>query len=75
MCVLFVDPEQMFPFFNFQEKIYEVIEKEVKNTCKIVQKRMKGNSLRFQLLPIRDSSSQGASNTDSNQNDNDKGPL
>lgn len=42
---------------------------------KIVQKRMKGNSLRFQLLPLRDSSSQGANNTDSNQNDNHKGPL
>ncbi|KAJ8727017.1 hypothetical protein PYW08_015414 [Mythimna loreyi] len=57
------------------EKIYQVIENHVKNMSKIVQKRMKGNSLRFQLLPLRDSSSQGANNTDSNQNNNDKGPI
>lgn len=38
-----------------------------------MQKRMKGNTLRFQLLPLRETSSQGASNTDSNNDD--KGPL
>lgn len=58
------------------EKIYHMIETQVKNACKIVQKRMKGNSLRFQLQPLRESGSQGNNNTaDSNQNDKEKGPL
>lgn len=56
------------------EKIYQTIENQVRNMSRIVQKRVKGNSLRFQLLPVRDSSTEGTGNTDSSQNDN-KGPL
>lgn len=57
------------------EKIYQTIENQVRNMSRIVQKRVKGNSLRFQLLPVRDSSTEGTGNTDSSQNDNNKGPL
>lgn len=57
------------------EKIYQTIENQVRNMSKIVQKRVKGNSLRFQLLPVRGSSTEGTGNTDSNQNDNNNGPL
>ncbi|KAF9410037.1 hypothetical protein HW555_010754 [Spodoptera exigua] len=57
------------------EKIYQTIENQVRNMSKIVQKRVKGNSLRFQLLPVRSSNTEGTGNTDSNENDNNKGPL
>lgn len=57
------------------EKIYQTIENQVRNMSRIVQKRVKGNSLRFQLLPVRDSSTEGTGNMDSSQNDNNKGPL
>ncbi|KPJ16948.1 hypothetical protein RR48_13804 [Papilio machaon] len=60
------------------DKICSVIEKNTKSSGKIVQKRNKGNSLRFQLIPVRDKSSQNG-NDDSNQNsenkDHEKGPL
>lgn len=62
-------------FKHFQESIYSVIEKHVKTCGKLVQKRNKGNSLRFQLLPLRESSSQTDVNQESSGNDKDRGPL
>lgn len=56
------------------EQIFSIIENQVKSIGKIVQKRMKGSSLRFQLLPLRTKSTEGDS-TDSNSTNNDKGPL
>ncbi|XP_075972938.1 mitochondrial translation initiation factor 3 [Anticarsia gemmatalis] len=56
------------------EKIYSVIENHVKSISKIAQKRMKGNNLRFQLLPLRQNSTQ-EENSGSNQSNNEKGPL
>lgn len=53
------------------EKIYSVIENNVKSLGKIVQKRLKGNNLRFQLIPIRGKSSEG----DTSDSNNNKGPL
>lgn len=62
------------PFAYFQDHIYSVIEKNVKTVGKIVQKRVKGNTLRFQLLPIRDSSSQ-SDKTSSDGSENSNGSL
>ncbi|XP_028170074.1 uncharacterized protein LOC114359771 [Ostrinia furnacalis] len=57
------------------ERIYSVIEKNTVSSGKAVQKRNKGNSLRFQLLPLRENSSQSQDDSDSNKNKDDKGPL
>ncbi|CAH0628852.1 unnamed protein product [Chrysodeixis includens] len=57
------------------ERIYSVIENELKSISKVVQKRLKGNSLRFQLLPLRENSSQGPSNDTPKPQNNDKTPL
>lgn len=62
-------------FVVFQERIYSVIERNIKDNGKIMQKRNKGNTLKFQLLPLKQYSSQTSSEIDSSQNDNDKGPL
>ncbi|CAB3228348.1 unnamed protein product [Arctia plantaginis] len=56
------------------EKIYSVIENHVKSMGRIVQKRIKGNNIRFQVLPVREKSSQRDSNADKSNNNN-KGPL
>uniref|UniRef100_A0A1E1WSU5 Translation initiation factor 3 N-terminal domain-containing protein n=1 Tax=Pectinophora gossypiella TaxID=13191 RepID=A0A1E1WSU5_PECGO len=56
------------------EKIYSIIESNIKAVGKVVQKRNKGNNLKFQLLPSRDSSSQDSNKPSSNQ-DSDSGPL
>lgn len=47
---------------------------------KVVQKRLKGNTLRFQLLPVRNSNSQSEqTSTDSDNSENtsnkNSGPL
>ncbi|CAH0397477.1 unnamed protein product [Chilo suppressalis] len=57
------------------EKMYDIIEKNTKSAGKLVQKRNKGNSLRFQLLPVRENSTQTGGVSDQNTNGNDKGPL
>lgn len=62
----------------FQDKICSVIEKNTKSSGKVIQKRNKGNSLRFQLIPVRDKSSQVGNDDSSNHSDNkgdEKGPL
>lgn len=59
----------------FQERIYSVIEKNIKSSGQVVQKRNKGNSLRFQLLPLRENSSHTQNDLDSNKDKDDKGPL
>lgn len=59
----------------FQERIYSVIEKEIKSSGKVVQKRNKGNSLRFQLLPLRENSSQSENDLNSDNRNENKGPL
>ncbi|XP_068627949.1 translation initiation factor IF-3 [Battus philenor] len=55
------------------EKIYTVIEKNTKSNAKVVQKRNKGNSLRFMLYPLREKTSQ--SNSEDANNNKDRGPL
>lgn len=50
-----------------------MIEQHVKSIGRIVQKRTKGNNLRFQLLPIRENSSQRDSNSE--KSNSDSGPL
>ncbi|XP_072941785.1 translation initiation factor IF-3, mitochondrial [Epargyreus clarus] len=55
---------------NF-ERIYSIIEKNV-NNGKVLQKRNKGSSLRFQFLPVNNVHTKTDS---SNDNNNDKGPL
>ncbi|CAH2062784.1 unnamed protein product, partial [Iphiclides podalirius] len=40
------------------EKIYAVIEKNIKSVGKAVQKRSKGNNLKFQMIPLREKPSQ-----------------
>ncbi|CAH2092013.1 unnamed protein product [Euphydryas editha] len=60
------------------ERIYTIIEKNLKSSGRIVQKRIKGNNLRFQLVPMKDNNDQSKKETDSGQNNNnndDKGPL
>ncbi|XP_013134739.1 PREDICTED: uncharacterized protein LOC106100433 [Papilio polytes] len=60
------------------DKICSVIEKSTKSSGKVIQKRNKGNSLRFQLIPVRDKSSQVGNDDSSNHSDNkgdEKGPL
>lgn len=56
--------------------MYSVIEKNIKSNGRIVQKRNKGNSLKFQLIP---SKAPQDNNSSSQQNsvdkDGDKGPL
>ncbi|KAI5634319.1 hypothetical protein NE865_12933 [Phthorimaea operculella] len=53
------------------ERIYSVIESNTKSAGKVVQKRNKGNNLRFQLLPSRDSSS----TPEKDNTEPSKGPL
>ncbi|XP_059060173.1 uncharacterized protein LOC131853329 [Achroia grisella] len=60
---------------NNSERLYSVIENNIKTVGKIVQKRNKGNSLRFQLLPIKQSSTDSTNDVNNSQNDNNKGPL
>ncbi|KAI8440262.1 hypothetical protein MSG28_001630 [Choristoneura fumiferana] len=58
------------------EKIYSIIERGVKSVGKVVQKRNKGNTLRFQILPSNESSTQGGGDRlDSSPEDKEKGPL
>ncbi|CAK1578398.1 unnamed protein product [Parnassius mnemosyne] len=60
------------------ERIQSVIEKNTKSSGNLVQKRNKGNSLRFQLIPLREKTTHHGNNG-SNQNEKtqveDKGPL
>ncbi|XP_023946971.1 translation initiation factor IF-3, mitochondrial [Bicyclus anynana] len=56
------------------DRIYSIIEKNLKSAAQLVQKRNKGNNLRFQLLPLKDSTNQRNQST-SDQSNNDKGPL
>ncbi|XP_028033258.1 uncharacterized protein LOC114245322 [Bombyx mandarina] len=56
------------------ENIYSVIEKNTKSTARLLQKRNKGNSLKFQLLPLNNSNME-ASQSDNSEDGNDKGPL
>ncbi|KAJ0179365.1 hypothetical protein K1T71_005077 [Dendrolimus kikuchii] len=53
------------------DRIYSVIENNVKDSGKIVQKRNKGNALKFQLLPIKQNSSQATIITTLTANDED----
>ncbi|XP_045763521.1 translation initiation factor IF-3, mitochondrial-like [Maniola jurtina] len=58
------------------EKIYSIIEKNLKSVGQLVQKRSKGSNLRFQVQPLRDNSKQTNSDQSSpDQNSDDKGPL
>ncbi|KAG7305712.1 hypothetical protein JYU34_009838 [Plutella xylostella] len=60
------------------EKVYSLIEKNVKDSGKIVQKRTKGNTLRFQLLPSKVMSTQASDNGINDPSDGNKknnGPL
>lgn len=57
------------------EKIYSIIEKGVKSIGKVVQKRNKGNSLRFQILPAKEASSEASDSVGPGSDDKDKGPL
>lgn len=50
-----------------QDKIYSTIERNLQSNGNLVQKREKGGSLRFQVLPLR----QKSSNNDSSSNRND----
>lgn len=59
-------------YLYLQERIYSIIEKNV-NNGKILQKRNKGNSLRFQFLPSNNVHAK--TENSSNNNDHDKGPL
>lgn len=64
-------------FYLFQERIYTIIEKNLTSSGKIVQKRNKGNNLRFQLVPTKDNN-KTKNDTDSgpnNNNNDNKGPL
>ncbi|XP_045492390.1 translation initiation factor IF-3, mitochondrial-like [Colias croceus] len=56
------------------ERIYSIMEKNLQSTSKIVQKRIKGNTLRFQFLPLRQSSDDGNDSQSSQKNEKD-GPL
>lgn len=58
----------------FQERIYSVIEQNTKSHGKVVQKRNKGNDLRFQLVPNRDRSTRSPESEDPNKRYGD-GPL
>ncbi|CAH2238776.1 translation initiation factor IF-3, mitochondrial [Pararge aegeria] len=57
------------------EKIYSIIEKNLKSVGLLVQKRSKGNNLRFQLLPLKDSPNQSNSDNSNSDKNNEKGPL
>lgn len=61
-------------YVTFQERIYSVIEQNTRSHGKVVQKRSKGNDLRFQLLPNRESSTHSPESGDSNKQDGN-GPL
>ncbi|XP_047522697.1 uncharacterized protein LOC125061349 [Pieris napi] len=53
------------------DKIYSTIEKNLQSNGNLVQKRQKGSSLRFQVLPLRKLSNQKSSNNDSSSNKNE----
>ncbi|CAG9563090.1 unnamed protein product [Danaus chrysippus] len=57
------------------ERIYSIIEKNLKSIGNIVQKRNKGNNLRFQIIPLRDNSNQSKNDHNSGENNDQKGPL
>ncbi|XP_026491205.2 uncharacterized protein LOC113397188 [Vanessa tameamea] len=60
------------------ERIYTIIEKNLKTVGKVVQLRTKGNNMRFQIVPIKDKTDQSkveATSGQNNNNDNNKGPL
>ncbi|OWR51887.1 translation initiation factor-3 [Danaus plexippus plexippus] len=57
------------------ERIYSIIEKNLKSIGNIVQKRNKGNNLRFQVLPLRDNSNQSKNDSNSGESNDQKGPL
>ncbi|XP_053600058.1 translation initiation factor IF-3 [Plodia interpunctella] len=57
------------------ERIYSIIEEKLKSFGKVVQKRHKGNSLRFQLLPTKHSNTDEVKDSTSSHNEGDKGPL
>ncbi|XP_032511910.2 translation initiation factor IF-3, mitochondrial-like [Danaus plexippus] len=57
------------------ERIYSIIEKNLKSIGNIVQKRNKGNNLRFQVLPLRDNSNQSKKDSNSGESNDQKGPL
>ncbi|XP_045526250.1 translation initiation factor IF-3, mitochondrial-like [Pieris brassicae] len=50
------------------DKIYSTIERNLQSNGNLVQKRQKGSALKFQVLPLRKSSSKDSS---SNKNDSD----
>lgn len=51
------------------------MEKNLQVNGKIVQKRHKGSTLRFQVLPIRHSSSTDGKESDSNKNKDSEGAM
>ncbi|XP_050362784.1 translation initiation factor IF-3, mitochondrial [Nymphalis io] len=59
------------------ERIYTMIEKNLKAVGKVVQLRTKGNNMRFQMIPIKNNRDQSKveANSGDNNNDNNKGPL
>ncbi|XP_060800678.1 translation initiation factor IF-3 [Amyelois transitella] len=57
------------------ERIYSVIEEKLKSIGKVVQKRVKGNSMRFQLLPIKHTTAEETKDMTSGHNEGNKGPL
>lgn len=46
-----------------QENVYKAIENETKTDGKIVQKRVKNNDVKFQILPLKQSDNTTASST------------
>lgn len=62
-------------YIFLQERIYSIIEKNLKSIGNIVQKRNKGNNLRFQVLPLRDNSNQSKNDSNSGESNDQKGPL
>ncbi|CAK1551829.1 unnamed protein product [Leptosia nina] len=56
------------------ERIYSVMEKNLQSCGTIVQKRQKGSTLRFNLLPMRKNSS-SSKNPSSNKNSNSDGAI
>ncbi|KAG6458516.1 translation initiation factor IF-3, mitochondrial [Manduca sexta] len=57
------------------EQISDVVEKNIKAIGKMVQKRNKGNNLKFQLVPIKQNLSQDSNEKSSSGNESDHGPL
>ncbi|KAG6465235.1 hypothetical protein O3G_MSEX015018 [Manduca sexta] len=57
------------------EQISDVVEKNIKAIGKMVQKRNKGNNLKFQLVPLKQNLSQDSNEKSSSGNESDRGPL